>query len=103
MIFEPEVVRTVRAETKEEFYITQRFSLKGRNFKAKGKEIQVKVSPMPKSCQECPFWYQPEPGDEGTCEEHWTCFLRLPEDYTGVYEHRASGCPLETETLGEKL
>lgn len=100
MIFEPEIVRTVRAETKEEFYITQKFSLKGRNLKAKGKEIQVKVSPMPKSCQECPFWYQPEPDDP---DDHWTCFLRLPDEYTGVYEHRAAGCPLETETLGEKL
>ena len=101
MIFEPEIVRTVRAETKEEFYITQRFFLKGRNKRASGSSIRVKVSPMPKSCQECPFWYQPEPGD--VSDNHWTCFLRLPEDYTGVYEHRASGCPLETETLGEKL
>ena len=63
----------------------------------KNYKIKVKIDPMPNSCYECPFFYMPNPEDEGGWYEHWNCFLHHIRDRErcGIALKRYKNCPLE--------
>lgn len=94
MIFETEFDQTF---TCRDYSKTVRIPIRGKNPKSQGAEIHAKVTPLPENCHECPFWYQQYPYDTGTDREHWACFLKPFQDFSGIAIHRAPECPLEAE------
>lgn len=57
-------------------------------------KANVKLDPIPNNCKECPFFFMPDPNDEGTYFEHWDCLLNGIDDYKGIYLQRPNNCPL---------
>ena len=63
--------------------------------KSKEYKADIKLTPMPKCCTECPFYYMPEPEDEGSWYERWDCFLIDIKDHFGIAINRYKDCPLK--------
>ena len=62
------------------------------------RKIEITMTPLPKNCKECPFYYLVNPDEEGTWYEFWRCFLgvtRTDEDYIGIALKRHKNCPLK--------
>ena len=63
--------------------------------KSKEYKADIKLTPMPKCCTECPFYYMPEPEDEGSWYERWDCYLVDIKDGFGIAINRYKNCPLK--------
>ena len=57
-------------------------------------KADIKLTPIPKCCTECPFFYMPNPELEGTWYEDWECYLVQIKDCTGIALTRYKDCPL---------
>ena len=57
-------------------------------------KAQITLSPIPNNCHECPFYYMPNPDDNGSWYEHWDCYLQHIDDVTGIALNRPKTCPL---------
>ena len=66
----------------------------------KNKQIEsianITLTPIPKSCYDCPFYYMPNPDEENTWYEYWDCFLKPLDNQYGVALERHKNCPLNT-------
>lgn len=60
--------------------------------KPKQYKADIKLTPMPKCCTECPFYYMPE--NEDTWYERWNCYLIDIKDNFGIAVNRHKDCPL---------
>ena len=58
-------------------------------------KADIKLTPMPKCCSQCPFYYMLNSQDEGSWYETWNCYLIDIKDNFGVYVDRYKDCPLE--------
>ena len=57
-------------------------------------KAKIMLNPVPNNCHECPFYYMPDPDDEGSWYEHWDCYLKHIDDMTGIALNRPKCCPL---------
>lgn len=60
-----------------------------KNYKA-----QIILNPVPNNCDECPFYYMPNPYNKDSWYEHWDCYLEGIDDITGISLNRPKSCPL---------
>lgn len=59
-----------------------------------GFQVEVKMSPLPSNCLECPF-YQVMYDNWSGEEDPFDCVLHPIEDNFGIGVHRYAGCPLK--------
>ena len=56
--------------------------------------IEVKISPLPKSCMDCPFYQAVYDWED---EDRFDCILHPIENSFGIAVHRYEGCPFNKE------
>ncbi len=68
--------------------------LTSKKTKNKRYDVNITINKIPNNCYECPFYYMPNPDEEGGYYEHWDCFLGGAKSIYGVALERPKDCPL---------